>query len=182
MSRIRLAIVTAVALLSAAPALAADKKAVEAKLTSAKETYSLNAAQSGEAFRKAMKDQNARPQPASKVDLKFTITNNTEKDFTFDYGGDATQIKFTLKGPGAITVEPAIAMTMEFRMGTPTTIKPGKSFEIPISALAGGARGISQLSFFTEPGDYTLSATLHYTQGENPAQLTSDELKFKVEK
>jgi hypothetical protein len=185
MSRIRHSFIALIAIASAVPAFAAEKEAkkeLTATLTSAQESYKLDAAQSGADFRKKLDPKNGNAPKASKVDLKLTLTNNTEKEIKFNYGGDETTIKFTLKGEGAVTIEPMMAMTMEYRMGNPTTIAPGKTFEIPIKSLAGGMRGVSQLSYFTEAGDYTLTATFHYNEGETPKTLTSDELKIKVTK
>jgi hypothetical protein len=182
MSRIRYSLIAAIALCSALPAFAADKKEFTAALTSNKDSYALNPNQSGEKFRKTLDPKSGKAPAASKVDLKLTLTNNTDKEIKFNYGGDETSINFILKGEGAVTFTPLIAMTMEYRGGNPTTIAPGKSFEIPITSLSGGARGISELSYFTEPGDYTLTAVFHYIQGEAPMTLTSDELKIKVTK
>jgi hypothetical protein len=172
------AITIPVLLFTSSAALAEDKKPeLSATLVSSKETYPLDPAQSGDAFKAALKARGRKP-AASKVELTFKITNNTDQEKTITVGGDSSQFKFTLEGPGAVTVENMIPMTRDFRVGQDIKIAPGKSHDIAITSLSGGMRGMTELSYFTEPGDYKLTATL--TAGE--IKITSDTLKFKVEK
>ena len=115
------------------------------------------------------------------VDLTLRITNTTDKDVTISVGGDDSQMQLTLEGPGAVTVNNLVAMTMEFRMGRPVTIAPGKTYEQKITSLAFGMRGISQHAYWTEAGDYTLTATLTYGTGEKQGKVASAPAKLKVE-
>ncbi len=155
-----------------------------------KDSYVLNAAQSGKAFQDQVNaTKNARgmgggrlPQPPA-VDLIFRITNTTNAAVTISVGGDDSQMNLDLAGPGAITADNLVAMTMEFRIGNPTTIPAGKTADIKISSLAFGMRGISKFAYWTEPGDYTITATLTYgTSGEKQGTLTSGAAKVKVTK
>jgi len=72
-------------------------------------------------------------------------------------------------------------MTMEFRMGNPITLEPGKTYDIPVTRLAFGSRGIARMAYFTEAGDYTLAVTLVTIQNEKPVRLTSDTVAFTVQ-
>jgi hypothetical protein len=92
-------------------------------------------------------------------------------------------MQLALTGPGAVTVENMVAMTMEFRIGAPVNLAPGQSHDIKISSLAFGMRGITQYAYWTEPGDYTLAATLVYGQGDGKPQgkVESGAAKLKVE-
>jgi hypothetical protein len=156
-----------------------------ATLVSNKDSYPLNAAQSGEEFRKSLKELDKAPQgapAASKVDLTLEIKNPTDLPIVISLGGDESQVTFTLTGEGAVTVTPNVAMTMDFRQGTATTIQPGKTHSITLSSLAGGSRGISQMSYFTEAGDYKLSATLRAASGEKQVMVASGPITIKVVK
>src|SRR5947208_931394 len=84
-----------------------------------KDTYTLDAAQSGKAFRDRVGQQkNARggrapgglpKRPA--VDLTFRITNHSDTASTISVGDDDSRMQLALTGPGAVTVENLVAMT-----------------------------------------------------------------------
>jgi hypothetical protein len=172
---------------SVAVAAEPDPKAggLTATLTSAKDSYVLNPAQSGEEFRKSLKELDRAPRgapPAPAVALSLEIKNPTDQAIVISLGGDESQVTFKLTGEGAVTVANNVAMTMEFRSGTPTTIGPGKSHTIPLTSLAGGSRGIAQMSYFTEAGEYKLSATLTAACGEKQVVVTSEPITIKVVK
>ncbi len=162
-----------------------------ATLIANKDTYTLDPAQAGKEFRDkldAVKNSRGRgtggagvPNPPA-ADCTLRITNTTDKDITITTGGDDSQINLKLEGPGAVTMEHLVPMTMEFRIGKPTTLAPGKTMDIKISSLAFGMRGISQYAYWTEPGDYTLTATLTYgTTDEKQGKVASAPAKLKVE-
>jgi hypothetical protein len=178
---------------AAAPAPVAGPKN-ELGLTAAivvnKESYVLNINQSGKAFRDQIDAvKNARgglgigrlPQPPA-VDLTFRITNTTAKDVTITAGGDDSQMDLKLEGPGAVTADNNVPMTMEFRIGNPVTIAAGKTADVKITSLAFGMRGISKYAYWTEPGNYTITATLIYSTGEKQGSVTSGPAKVKVTK
>jgi hypothetical protein len=169
-----------------------NEQGLTAVLMADKATYTLDPAQSGKDFRDRLSPPgNARggrgpagglPKPPA-VDLTMRITNNSDKDVTIMVGGDDSQMQLKLAGPGAVTVENMVAMTMEFRIGKPVTIAPGKTYDTKITSLAFGMRGISQYAYWTEPGEYTLTATLVYGQGDGKPQgkVESGAAKLKVE-
>jgi hypothetical protein len=172
---------------SAPAAGAKNEQGLTAALIVNKGTYVLNPAQSGAAFRsqldqlKSGQVKGRLPQPPA-VELTFRIRNATDKPVALEIGGDDSQMDLKLDGPGAVTVDNNIAVTMEFRMGTPVTIAAGKTYDIKISLLAFGIRGISKYAYWTEPGDYSLTAS--YTSGtsEKKGTITSAPVTIKISK
>jgi len=179
-------------LLTAAPAPAADtapapKAAgpITAALVLNKDTYVLNPAQSGQAFRdklEQMKKELKSPPASPKVDITLRLTNISDKPFTFRIGGDESQISLKLDGPGAVTLPNMLAMTMEFRSGNPVTIAPGKTYDIAITSLTFGMRGVAESAFWTEPGNYLLVATLTAAKDEGQVVYTTEAAKITVTK
>jgi hypothetical protein len=187
--RIKPHLVAPVLLLSAAapapPVPPATKPAaLVITLIANKDSYPLNPAQSGKAFRDQLAANRGRAPAPSAVDLTLRFTNNTAAPITIPFGGDDSTLHLKLAGEGAVNISNNVPMTMEFRSGKTVTLKPGDSHELKITALAGGARGISEYSYYTEPGAYTLTATFRFST-PNSDQLTvlsSEPLKFKVTK
>jgi hypothetical protein len=164
-----------------------NEQGLTAAIVVNKNSYLLNAAQSGKAFRDQVDAaKNARgagglSQPPA-VDLTFQITNTTDKDVTISVGGDDSQINLVLDGPGAITANNNVAMTREFRRGKPVLVAAGKTADVKISSLAYGMRGISKYAYWTEVGDYTITATLTYGIDSKQGTVTSGSAKVKVTK
>jgi len=133
---------------------------------------------------KAGKDPNVKWPPAPPVELTLQITNTGKEDVTVYVGGDPNVFTLELKGPGVFTLSPPLAFTADFRLPRGMKLEPGKSYEIPLKSLTDGFRGASRLVYWTEPGDYTLSATYQLADagGEKGAVLKSQPIKLKVEK
>jgi hypothetical protein len=160
----------------AAPAPGPKNEAgLTATLIATKDTYTLNPAQAGKDFRDnldALNKGQGVPKPPA-VDLILRVTNTTDADLTISMGGDDSNISLNLTGPnpGPISIAPLLPMTMEFRIGKPMPIAAGKSADIKITSLAAGMRGMSQYTYWTEPGEYTLTATLTYPNAAGDKQL-----------
>jgi hypothetical protein len=135
---------------------------LEANLVVAQDTYTLPAARIGEEFRKqtqtANRAGNAMPAPPD-VDLTLELKNTGAAPVVVTLDADSCRVNLKLEGPGAVNVDANVMMTMEFRGGRQATIDPGKSLSIPIKSLRHGLRGISKLAYWTEPGEYTLTAS-----------------------
>ena len=101
------------------------------------------------------------------------LKNPTDKAITIVMGADNGALELDLQGKGAVEIKPLIIMTREFRLGEPVEIPAGKTYEIPIKQLKYGMRGISTYAYWTEPGEYTLSATLRWPDpaGEDAGAL-----------
>ena len=168
-----------------APAGPKNDLGLTAALVLNKDAYVIPAGQSGKGFRdqltaaKAARGMARLPQPPA-LDVTFRITNTSDKPVTISVGGDDSQMDLKLDGPGADTLDNIVAMTMEFRIGKPVTIAPGKTYDTKIASLAFGMRGISKYAYWTEPGDYTLTATLIYGNGEKQGTVSSGPAKLKV--
>ncbi len=142
---------------------------VKAKLVAKKATYTLDlGGKTGEEYRKMLKDaeKGGRMPAPPAVDLVLEITNTSDQDVKIWSGGDPVMLSLALAGPSAINAKPLLAFTTDFRGPTATTLAPGKSLSIPITKLAYGFRGAAAMSFWTEPGEYKLTAT--YTTGIQP--------------
>jgi hypothetical protein len=134
-----------------------------------------------------------RPPAAPKVDLTLEVKNTSNKTVTIWAGGDPVVIDFVLKGKGAVSISPLVAVTREFRLPVAKEIEVGKSISIPVKSLAGGFRGVSQLNYWTAPGEYELTAKLRtglspipegakgFMDGFCEVKLTSAPLKITVE-
>ncbi len=143
---------------------------VTAKLVAKKTTYSLDlGGKTGEEFRKLLKDaeKGGRLPAAPAVEMALELTNTSEKEIKIWTGGDTVQIDLKLTGPGAVNATPMLAFTTEFRGPVATTLAPGKNLSLPIAKLQYGFRGASNMSYWTEPGEYKLTAS--YKTGIQPA-------------
>src|SRR5262249_1804212 len=113
--------------------------ALTASLIANKDSYVLDLSQSGKAFRDKLTElgkahQGMPPTPA--VDLTLQLKNNSDKDLKILVGGDSSIIELKLEGPGAVMVQNTVMMTMDYKIGTPVTIGPGKTYDIKIGSLS----------------------------------------------
>lgn len=160
---------------------------VEAKLVTEKDTYALDPKQSGKEFAEKLKEsqkgREAPPEPPA-VSMMFKLTNTGKTPITVPLGADSSSLTLKLDGPGAVTIRYMRMMTKEFRMGKETVIEPGKSLDIPIAKLLHGLRGKANASYWTEPGEYTLTA-IYSTPVEGldakRMTVTAAPVKIKVE-
>jgi hypothetical protein len=105
--------------------------------------------------------------PAPAVDLTLEIKNTSDKPVTVWTSGDPVVLTLMLKGQGAVNVQSGGPMTLEFRLPKGVEIAPGKTHEVAIKSLVSGMRGVTHYAYWTEPGEYELTATLR--TGVNPA-------------
>ena len=160
-----------------------DANGLSATLVVNKDTYALDPTQSGKDFRDridAMRKTGSRPPAPPQVDLVLRLHNTTDKDLTISVGGDDSNISLKLDGPGAISILPNMPMTMEFRIGKPLAIPAGKTADIKLTSLMNGMRGTTEYNYWTEPGAYTLTATLTYPNARGDAQTKVASAPAKV--
>jgi hypothetical protein len=121
--------------------------------------------------------------PAPAVDLLLKITNTSKDDVTVHLGGTANVWTFELKGPHVVTLVNTAPMPALIILPRAVTLKPGESFDVPVTKLMDGRRGASRLLYWTEPGEYTLSATYQLTDAKGTATrlLKSETVKITVE-
>ncbi|MCE9567542.1 MAG: hypothetical protein K8U57_36545 [Planctomycetes bacterium] len=94
------------------------------------------------------------------VDLTVELKNTSDKTIQAWAKGDPVVLTLELKGKGAVSIAPLVPMTLEFRLPDGVGIEAGKSITFPLKSLSAGFRGVSQLSYWTEAGEYELVAKL----------------------
>jgi hypothetical protein len=121
---------------------------------------------SGKSPRERLKDQlehlgrHRYPDPPA-VELVLEITNRSQQPVEFWWRGDAVRVDLTMQGPGAITVSPPGLHTTELRIAEATRLGPGEIYRRPITRLAYGVRDDTEWAYWTQPGQYTLTASFH---------------------
>jgi hypothetical protein len=125
----------------------------------------------------------AKVPPAPTVDLLLQISNTSKEDVTVYLGGTANVFTFDLKGPAAVALKNPGPMPAIIVLPRAITLKPGESFDIPVTKLMDGRRGMSRLLYWAEPGEYTLSATYQLSDSKGGATqlLKSESVKITVE-
>lgn len=165
-----------------------EKSALEARLVAKEDTYTLPANQRGEKFADRLKSPTATDlPPPPMVDLVLELKNPTDAPISVLVGSDAGGLELKLEGKGAVTVDSRRAFTREFRFGKKVEIAPGKTHEIPIKQLSFGFRNLGTYAYWTEPGEYKLSAAFRWPDpeaGMGPArkmyQAVSEPIKITV--
>ena len=108
-----------------------------------------------------------QPPPPPAVDLKVVVKNTGEEDVLVYKSGDPFTIELTIAGKGSKNIDPPVIMTREFRIPEHEELGPGATISFPIEKLASGMRGMSIFSYWTDAGEYTLTAKV--TTGVSPA-------------
>jgi hypothetical protein len=138
---------------------------LDVRLVAKKATYTLDlGGKSGKEFRKLLDDEkNTRrfPEPP-KVDLVLEFKNTGKEEIKFRIGPDGAEPMLELKGEGAATVDLGPNVSGR-RSIDPKVIAlaPGKTYEWPIQSLKSLSFTRPQhQSYWTEPGEYTLTADI----------------------
>ncbi len=120
---------------------------------------------------------------APKIDLALVITNNSKQDMTIYLGGDPNVYTFELKGPEVVALPNIVPMTLEFRTPKEVTLKAGSSYEILVTKLSDGMRGVTRHVYWAAPGEYTLSVSYQLSDrdGQKTRLLKSEPIKITVE-
>ncbi len=104
-----------------------------------------------------------------KVDLKLVVKNTSDKPVQVWTSGDPVTVELNLKGDGAVSVQPRLAMTADYRSPRSTEVAAGKTIDIPLKQLSGGKRGMGQFWYWTKAGEYELTAVLNTAVSPAPA-------------
>ena len=115
---------------------------------------------SGADYKKKVSNTDGPPASAPAVDLTVEVKNTSDKPVRVWVSGDPVVLTLELRGRGAVNVQPLIAFTQEFRAPQDVEIAAGKSHAFPVKSLVSGFRSASVYSYWTEPGEYELVATL----------------------
>src|SRR5262249_10122286 len=132
------------------------------RLVFKKTTYALDlGGKTPQEFRQQLLDPTQRFEwkpPA--VEFVLEIRNISKEEVTIRVGGDDAESILDLKGPGAYSYTMDNAVLRLPIGGKLIKLAPGKSHALPFKSLTGGISNLRvQSVFWTEPGDYTLSAS-----------------------
>jgi hypothetical protein len=136
---------------------------LEITLKSEKDTYTLDrggksAAEYLDQIKKTIDGGSVFGPP--QVDLTIEVRNTGKDEITSWTTGDPLKIMLELKGPSAYNTRLPVAFDAVLYLPTGAAFGPGKSHTFKLSALRFGFRGDSHAAYWTEEGEYTLSATL----------------------
>lgn len=124
-----------------------------------------------------------RPLPPE-VDMELEIRNTTGRELTLLVGPGQSHVDLKLEGPGAETVSGGVPMLIEGRREL--KLGPDSVHKVPVKRLQHGPNG-QKASYWTEPGEYTLTATFKAVQKataegqpDKPIEVTAPAVKIKV--
>jgi len=142
---------------------------LEAKIVVKKDTYTLDLnGKTADQFETQVKQQaqnrDGNSLPAPLVDLVFELRNTSNKELTIEVVS-MTAPSLQLKGPGAIEGMYTGAVPYVVLVPRPVKIPAGQTWSYPIRNLQSGFYG--SLSYWTKPGEYTLTAS--YVLGVSPS-------------
>lgn len=143
---------------------AEDKDVLTLKLIAKQDTYVLDRGGKTADEYKKMLDELADPKAKGMlpkppiVDFVLEVKNTSKQPVSIYVGGDPNVYVFDLKGPAVFSVNPRLAMTLEFRIPMEKKLDAGQTYEIPVKLLADGARGVSRWLYWMEYGAYTIGA------------------------
>jgi RNA polymerase sigma factor (sigma-70 family) len=145
---------------------------LEARLIAKESTYVLDlGGKTPEEFKKAVEegqDTGQQPQPPV-VDLVLEITNKSDKDVKIWFKGDAVTYDLALKGPGAVSARSGVVFDTILHGPEAMTLEAGKAHSIKLAYLEYGFRGAGSRAYWTQSGDYTLTATYKTAVSPVPA-------------
>jgi hypothetical protein len=168
--------------------------ALELRLLARKDTYALDLhGKSPQQFRKLLDEiaadaRKGKPRddvpPAPAVEVVLDIRNTSDHEVEIWLGGDDTSLTLELKGSGAASTSYVVYVTADLRGSRPFKLPPGGHISRLVRTLEDGFRGVGHRWYWTEPGDYTLTATCELgspslKKGVGPV-LTSAPLPLKV--
>ena len=128
-------------------------------------------------------EETADPPAAPAIDLSLEIKNISMEEITIYVGGNPCFHTFEIKGPGVVELNPRLIRAAIFAFPRAIKLAAGKSYELPIHKLADGSHGDSRWIYWTETGEYTLTAS-YKLGGPNGAPgpvLKSEPVTFKIE-
>jgi ferric-dicitrate binding protein FerR (iron transport regulator) len=93
------------------------------------------------------------------VDLALELRNTTDSEMRVEVAGPRTELRLALQGPG-VKVTQAHEEPSQAAKAETVTLKPGQSHTLRITRLEDGPPGARRQLYWTEPGDYTLTARI----------------------
>jgi hypothetical protein len=110
-------------------------------------------------FRETVKAGGANLPAAPAVDLELVITNHTKADVRVRTAGALPRLSLTVTGPDVVE---ARAPRLPRQRVTYVVLRPGQSVSVPITSLHSRKTAAQSVQhYWTEPGEYTLSASFY---------------------
>jgi anti-sigma factor RsiW len=155
-----------------------------ARVKTANEVMTLQMAhgQIGAAFRDELlraRLQGKLPSPPA-VPIALDLKNDSARPLSIRLGDAATRLTVEVHGPGVLRVPATGAAEPEFLRRRVILLGPGEHEALHIDRLVSGSRDGLEYIYLTEPGEYTLTASLRVTAGGTIATVVSPEVRVKV--
>jgi hypothetical protein len=140
----------------------APRKGLVTRLVAKKSTYKLDFG--GKKKDDYVNDAKNGTAEAPKVELELVITNYTKENVRIRTASLANRLTLTLKGDGAVSSSVStefVKVPVQYAI-----LEPKKKLSIPIDRLVttermGKGGGAGKRHYWTEPGEYKLSASLY---------------------
>jgi hypothetical protein len=113
-----------------------------------------------DAFRRQLREAagtDRLPLPPA-VNLGLEFRNATNREVRIWVGGDTSELQLDLQGPGAVSVAARSGLDEAFLTQKAVKLAPHQPYTLPIKHLVYGTRGAVRYAYWTEPGEYTLTA------------------------
>jgi hypothetical protein len=105
---------------------------------------------------------------AQRVDLTLEVKNRAERILYLDVGGEGTELRLDLSGPGVRAVPATTQSVPPFLSRHLVRLAPGESYFLPIPYLVEGKRGRLRSLSWTKPGRYTLGVRYSVRVSDTP--------------
>jgi hypothetical protein len=123
-----------------------------------------------------------------KVNLGLKLRNTSDKEMHLQIGSAGSELQLDLQGPGAVSVPARDGLGEAFLTEEVVTLAPGEEYALPIHRLVYGSRNNVRYAYWTEPGEYTLTArytaalssTRRARAGEPLTYVTLDGVPSKI--
>jgi hypothetical protein len=168
------------------PAPEADKHQELAKGHAAQKVVVIPlAARGGAALRReldqAKRDGKLPPPPA--ISLELVLVNTGKRPVEMRLGDEASTLSLDIPEDGVIRMmapQTQRPEEPEFMRPQALQLDPGKQHILHIDRLIAGSRGNLEYIYLTEPGEYTLTASLRLTADGHVVTVTGTPVRIKV--
>jgi hypothetical protein len=117
------------------------------------------------------------------ISLELVLVNTGKRPVEVRLGEETPTLSLELTGDGVVRMSAPKAQKPEepdFLRTQALQLEPGKKHILHIDRLIAGSRGNLEYIYLTEPGEYTLTATLRLTADGNVVTVTGTPVRIKV--
>jgi hypothetical protein len=121
------------------------------------------------------------------VNMGLELRNTSDQEIRIRIGAPESELQIVLEGPGVKTLPARDGLGEAFLTVPDVTLAAGQSHILPIRRLVFGKRGAVEYAYWTQPGEYTLTARYRTLVAAAPyrrwetATFSSPPLKVRVE-